>query len=355
MRCVFNLAFVLPVAAVLGACEIARASSSAAGYLKNPDDWFRSSEAQKVIAHVLSWQSPEGSWPKNVDTTAPCPSAREKLKGTFDNGATTDELRLLAREVEVMRDANCRAAFARGLESILKAQYPTGGWPQYYPPPKISYHRHITFNDDAMIRLMIFLREVARERRYAFVEPNQREAARSAFDRGVDCILKCQIKVDGRLTVWCAQHDAVDLSPRPGRTFELVSLSGAESVGIVRLLMRLENPTPEIVHSVEAAIAWFESARISGIRVELVEDPTAPKGKNKIVIPDGNAKPMWARFYEIGTNKPIFSGRDGVKKYSLAEIESERRNGYAWLGYWPETLLRTEYPAWKTRIRRPGR
>ena len=66
---------------------------------------------------------------------------------------------------------------------------------------------------------------------------------------------------------------------------------------------------------------------------------------------DQNAKPMWARFYEIDTNRPFFCGRDGVKKYALAEIEYERRNGYAWLGYWPESLLSKDYPAWKARLK----
>jgi hypothetical protein len=39
-----------------------------------------------------------------------------------------------------------------------------------------------------------------------------------------------------------------------------------------------------------------------------------------------------------------------VKKYSLAEIEQERRNGYSWLGYWPQTLLEKDYPAWKAKL-----
>ena len=58
------------------------------------------------------------------------------------------------------------------------------------------------------------------------------------------------------------------------------------------------------------------------------------------------AKPIWARYYEIGTNKPFFSDRDGVKKYTIAEIGYERRNGYAWYGDWPQQLLETDYPAW---------
>lgn len=328
------------------------ATAGARDYVRKPDDWFRSDEGRRIAENILSWQSSEGGWPKNTNTTVPFTGEREKIKGTFDNGATTDELRFLARLIEVLPAAangKYSSAFARGLEHILNAQYTNGGWPQYYPPPK-SYHRHITFNDDAMVRLMIFLREVATEKRYEFVKRKQRDAAQRAFDRGVDCILKCQIKVKGELTVWCAQHDEVDFSPRPARTFELASLSGSESVGIVRLLMSLEKPNPNVIRSVDAAVAWFDSAKISGIKVEQVEDKNAPKGRDKIVVKDATAKPMWARFYEIETGRPIFAGRDGVKKYQLAEIEYERRNGYSWLGYWPELLLLKEYPAWKTRF-----
>ena len=142
----------------------------------------------------------------------------------------------------------------------------------------------------------------------------------------------------------------MDFSPRPARTYELVSLSGSESVGIMRLLMSLDKPSPEVVRAIEAAVVWFEAAKIPGIKVVEVNAPGTPKGKDKTVVKDASAQPMWARFHEIGSNRPIFSGRDGVKKYSLAEIEYERRNGYAWLGYWPEKLLVEEYPAWKAGI-----
>src|SRR5262249_19590650 len=162
--------------------------------------------------------------------------------------------------------------------------YPNGGWPQFAPPPEKTYHRHITFNDNAMVRLMEFLREVYAIDTYKFVDDDRRKASRRAFDRGVECILKCQVKVEGNLTAWCAQHDEKDYSPRPGRSYELVSLSGAESVGIVRLLMSLEDPSPEVVKAVEGAVAWFEAAKLKGIRVEEQKDEKSPTGKNKVVV-----------------------------------------------------------------------
>jgi PelA/Pel-15E family pectate lyase len=326
-------------------------AAGASDHLTKSDDWFRSAEATKITTNILSWQADAGGWPKNTDTTKPFTGDRAKLQGTFDNGATTDELRFLARLIGTSSPSMVRSssnAFTRGLAHILAAQYTNGGWPQYSPPPANKYHRHITFNDNSMARLMIFLREVATDKSYEFVSASQRAAAQRAFDRGVDCILRCQIKLNGRLTAWCAQHDEIDFRPQPARTFELASISGSESVGLLRLLMSIENPSPEIMRSVDAAVAWLESAKISGIEVVEVKD--ADGRKDKVVKNNPAAKPMWARFYEIETGKPIFAGRDGVKKYSLAEIEHERRNGYSWLGYWPQALLEKDYPAWKAKL-----
>ena len=133
------------------------------------------------------------------------------------------------------------------------------------------------------------------------------------------------------------------------------TLSGAESVGLTRLLMSVTNPTAETVEAIESSVAWLKSARIDGIKLVEVKDASLPKGRDRVVERDASARPMWARFYEIETGRPIYAGRDGVKKYALAEIEYERRNGYSWLSYWPETLLEKDYPAWKATLVARGR
>jgi PelA/Pel-15E family pectate lyase len=149
--------------------------------------------------------------------------------------------------------------------------------------------------------------------------------------------------VDGHLTAWCAQHDEKNYEPRPGRAYELVSISGSESVGILRLLISIDDPGPEVVQAVDAAVAWLRSVELHGIRI-------VERDGNRVVVEDDSAPPLWARFYEIGSNRPFFCGRDGVKKYRLDEIEAERRNGYSWYGSWPRSLLESEYPAWKKKI-----
>jgi len=194
--------------------EMVQAAGGPHRYLSRSDAWFSGEEAKAVAEAILSHQSDLGGWPKNVDTTAaPFTKDPNALKPTFDNGATTDELRFLARLYRATKDDRYRKSFERGLDYILQAQYPTGGWPQFYPPGS-KYHRYITFNDSAMVRLLAFLREVYGSEAYGFVDADRRRAAHRAFDRGIECILKCQIRVDGKLTAWCAQHDEKDYRPR---------------------------------------------------------------------------------------------------------------------------------------------
>jgi pectate lyase len=309
--------------------------------------WYRSDEARETATSVLSWQSPSGGWPKNVDTTERRADGASEVQPTFDNGATVDELRFLACMVVATEEARYREAFLRGLDYVLEAQYPSGGWPQRYPPGD-SYPKHITFNDNTMVRLMQFVRDIAGADAYDFVDDQRRHAARQAFDAGIACILECQVQVDGKLTAWCTQHDERDFRPRPARSYELVSLSGAESAGILRLLMSLDGPSPDVVRAVESAVEWFESAKIEGIRIERRRDAGATRGFDKVVVKDPDAPPVWARFYDIETNRPIFCDRDGVPKESLDAIGIERRTGYAWYGSWPRKVLE-EYPAWRAK------
>jgi PelA/Pel-15E family pectate lyase len=117
-------------------------------------------------------------------------------------------------------------------------------------------------------------------------------------------------------------------------------------VGIASFLMSIPKPDAAVVASVDAAAAWLREAKLEGLRVEDRPDPALPGGFDRVVAKDPDAPPIWARFYEIGTNRPIFSGRNSVIRYGMAEIEHERRVNYAWYGSWPETVLK-QYQDWK--------
>jgi len=309
--------------------------------LKKDDAWFQSTEGRQALSNVLSHQSARGDWPKNIRTAAaPSTNSAAAIQGTFDNGATTGEMRLLARAFAATHDTNYVTAFLHGFDHITGAQYTNGGWPQYSPPPAKSYHRHITFNDGTMQHLLELMRDVGEKKEFQFIDAVRRRAAATAFERGLNCVLKCQVVVRGEKTVWCAQHDEMTLAPRSGRTYELESLSGNESAGLLLFLMSIPKPSQDMIEAVEAGARWFERAKLTGFRETKIDG-------DKKMFRDADAPPYWARFYEIESNRPFYCGRNGIKKYDIAAIEAERRNGYAWHGPWGEAVLK-RFAVWKT-------
>ena len=342
----------LIAAALCAACIAAATEVQRVGWadvLEQPDAWYGTAEARAIAGHVLGYQEPSGGWPKNIDMTVPAPAPAGRAEATIDNQATFTQIRLLARVHSASPDPRYRDAALSGIDYLLAAQYPNGGWPQVFPL-RTDYSRYITFNDWAMIGVITLLDEVAAERRgWEFVDQARRAKARDAVRRGLDVILRSQIRVNGTLTAWCAQHDEVTLEPRKARAYEHVSLSGAESVGTVRFLMRRDPGSASIDAAIRSVVAWFEQVTLRGWRLERRADPALPGGFDRVIVRDDQAPPLWARFYEIGTNRPIFSGRDGVIRDSLAEIEHERRVGYEWVGDWPRALLEIDYPKWRAR------
>jgi PelA/Pel-15E family pectate lyase len=318
--------------------------------------WYQTDEAARIADQLLIYQKENGGFEKNIDMAlmltrqekeALAAKRSDISETTIDNRTTYPQLAYLARVISASMlkaspPANLpryKEAFNKGLDYLLSAQYENGGFPQYFPLKK-GYYTHITFNDDAGVGVLEMLRDVARKTDdYKFVDEERRAKAEQAVAKGIALILKLQVEDSGQKTVWAQQYDETTLVPAWARKFEPPCLTSSESVGIVRFLMK-ENRTPEITAAIESAIAWFRRTRIDGLRWHRKD------GQNS-TVKDASAPPIWARFYEFGTMKPIFIGRDSVIRYNVAEIEAERRNGYAWYVLSPDELLQKDYPKWK--------
>lgn len=315
-----------------------------------------------VAENMLLYQRSNGGWPKQFNKEKVnynrilSPSELSDLKkgfdegidATIDNNATTKEIKYLAKEYKKTNDQRFLSAAEKGVEYLLKAQYKNGGWPQFYPDFS-SYRSQVTFNDNAMINVLNLLVDIIEgNNSLDVISQKYINGCSLAMQKGIACILKTQVKQQGKLTAWCAQYDAQTLLPAKARAYELPSLSGQETVGIIRFLMRFENPNPEIKLAINSAIDWFEKVKIVGYKFVETPAPNTSFGKDKVLLPEpGNI--MWARFYELENNEPFFCGRDGEKKKTVAEVEQERRIGYAWYNQTPNKLLNEEYPAWKAK------
>ena len=326
---------------------------------------YKPDEIKAIADNMLLFQKNNGGWPKNYDmqailTPAQADSlikAKNLTNTTFDNGTTYSQTGYLAKAYAQLHDEKYKNAVLHGLDFIISAQYDNGGWPQFFPLEENNYSSHITFNDDAYTGIMFLLKDITDNRpEYSFIDDAQKKKIKTAYDKGLECILKTQINDNGEPTAWCQQYDEYTLQPAWARKFEPPSICNGESVKIVLLLMSIKDPSHKIIKAVDDAYAWFKVSAIRGIRVETFAAPEmiTPyriSHTDRRVVNDSSAAAVWARYYELKTHRPMFCNRDSKPVYTLAEVERERRDGYAWYTYEPQKVL-DRYLSWKEKLKK---
>jgi PelA/Pel-15E family pectate lyase len=322
---------------------------------------YKPTEIVKIADNMVLFQKVNGGWPKNYDFFAiltdkqkdTVAKAKGELNTTFDNGNTYTQIAALAIAYNATKVERYKASTLKGLDYLLQAQYKNGGWPQYYPL-EMNYSRCITFNDGVFEGIMVLLKDILDAKpQYAFIDNKYREKLKASFDKGLDCIVKTQINDAGKPTAWCQQFDEVTLQPAWARKFEPASICNKESADLVLFLMRIDHPSKEIITAIQNAIVWFQESKIYNTIEKRIPAPRTltpfrVSVSDKIVVTDSTAPPIWTRYYELKTHRPLFCNRDSKVVYSLAEVERERRDGYGWYTYYPQKVL-DSYPKWQQK------
>lgn len=319
-------------------------------YQRYTPDQFRS-----IADNFVAYQNEDGGWPKNVDWLAilPVDSVKAALKeryrqSTLDNRNTFPQVEYLADVYNLTKDDTYKLAVLKGLNYLLKTQKSNGGWRGWDVDA-------ITFNDEVTTgALELFLRIQKGDTSFAWLDDSMKRRIYNAFQKGLDMILRCQVVQNGVKTAWAQQHDNHTFLPVKARTYELPSITANESCSVIALLMDIPHPSDEVIEAVKAAVAWLRKVQIKGIRVERVSIPADQiinheYPYDKVVVEDADAKPIWARFYEVGDNTPFMCTRSGQKVWKLADVNAERRTGYDWYGYWPEEIFK-RYNEWLSKV-----
>jgi PelA/Pel-15E family pectate lyase len=319
------------------------------------DETWSPDQTIDIADNLLTYQVKDGGWPKSYNPLLNVPETELRTllgkslqHSTLDNRTTWPHIIYLAKVYTASGEERFKAGAERGLDYIFREQRSTGGW-------RGADIDAVTYNDDVMFGVMRLLRDIRRMAPcFDWLDDARRTKAEAALDRAIDVTLKCQIVVNGVKTAWCQQHSHRTFEPVKARSYELPSICPVESTGIVRFLMQIDAPPPRIVEAIEAAVLWIDQSKISGIRVKDIK--TAPvrfefhsTSRDRIVVDDSRAPPIWTRYYEIDTNRPFFCNRDGIKVYALAEVHREQRTGYNWYSDVPRQLLEIDYPAWKAK------
>jgi PelA/Pel-15E family pectate lyase len=322
---------------------------------------YKPSDIIAVADNILLFQKDNGGWPKNYDVFAiltddqiqKVAAAKSVLNTTYDNNSTYTQVICLANVYTETHIDKYKDAALKGLDFILSSQYKNGGFPQYYPLES-NYSRCITYNDGVFEGIIQLLYDIKNNKpEYAFVDGQRRAKLLAAYDKGLDCILKTQIVDNGKPTAWCQQYDEVKLTPAWARKFEPPSICNGESCGIVLFLMALDHPSKPIIDAIQNAVIWFQDSKIYNTRVKTISAPKEVTPfrvslTDRVVVTDSAAPPIWTRYYELKTHRPLFCNRDSKYVYSLADVLRERRDGYGWYTYNPQKVL-DHYPQWQQK------
>jgi PelA/Pel-15E family pectate lyase len=216
----------------------------------------------------------------------------------LDNNTTQGVSRLLMRVDRALnfQDKDIHDAVLYALDSLMRAQYPNGAWPQRYekfPDPRLfpvklascpdswsrrwpgrTFYPHYTFNDDVIINMIDVMLEAAR----IYNEPRYKASAEKAGD----FIILAQIP--DPQPAWAQQYDA-QMHPAWARSCEPPAVTGRESISVMRglLLLYRETGKKKYLKPIPRALDYLK--RSSWVR---------------------DARPVIARFYELKTNKPLY-------------------------------------------------
>lgn len=294
--------------------------------------------AQAAGAHLIRGQLISGGWDYRIETD---PAARQayayrlppndpqgRNTTTLDDDTTQSALRFLMKldlELE-FTDEPLHRTVQSALEALMEAQYPNGAWPQRFdaPPdiqqfpvikaqypdswprlyPRADYRSFYTLNDNTladMIETMLLAEQIYGQPRY-----------RASAERGGDFLILAQMPEPQ--PAWAQQYNR-QMQPAWARKFEPPAVTGGESQGAIRILLRLYLATGE--------------------KRFLAPIPKALDYLQRSELPDGRL----ARFYELQSNRPLFFTR----QYELTYDDGDLPTHYGFLVSSGVSRLRAEY------------
>ena len=281
-------------------------------------------EYARRAANALVWgQHPAGGWHYLIDFdmtgirkwykefASKCWGWEEYLhyygNCTFDDDATTAPAKYLLDLYMVTLDPQYRTPLIRALDFILESQYPNGAWPQRYP--LMDEHIHgghpdytscYTFNDGVIKNNIMILLEAWNKL--------GNEKYRKAALRGMDFYIISQLPKPR--AGWADQYD-MDLKPAWGRSYEPPALSSGLTARIISDLETFYMITGDrkYLNPIPDALDWLESA---------------------VINTDPAINYTHAYYYEPGTNRPLYTHREGTG------VEDER--------YWHDHDMNNLYP-----------
>ena len=286
-------------------------------------------EMARRAGRALAWgQRLEGGWDHRVKVSDLSLDAERprRVSGrcTFDDRITQGALEFLMDLDHDLNEPWLDDAIKWGLDFMLEAQFPNGAWSQWFPL-RGGYHDYYTFNDRAINDCISVLLKAYR----SYGNSTFLEGAK----RGADFILLSQLP--SPQAGWAQQYSH-DLRPAAARAFEPAGVCSAATVNALRSLLEVFEASGEerFLAAFPAAEEWLEASVLKQNQISQLRYPD----------PEQRRRRMWARLYELETNRPIYGDREAPRKvfYDLDGVSERERTSYGWQGtYGVDAVLKS--------------
>jgi len=288
-------------------------------------DRFYLDAAKETATALIHGQLKSGGWTAWIDFDPKGSRVADYRRGngkgrnfsSLDDGQTQTATLFLAKLDEALqfKDKQIHGSAIIALDALLAVQFDNGGFPQGWDRPiedqpitpakfpnydwrtehrAKEYWNLYTLNDNLAVTvadLLITCSEIYKD------DPRYERALKKLGD----FLILAQLPEPQ--PAWAQQYN-YDMTPAWARKFEPPAVSGGESQGVIRTLMRINQATRDkkYLKPIPGALAYLK----------------------KTVLPDGKLP----RFNELETNRPLYMSRRG-KVYTLTYDDSNLPTHYA--------------------------
>lgn len=246
--------------------------------------------ARSAARALIRGQNKHGGWDHTIDFDD---LTNERV--SFDDNQSQSAVRFLMALDQEMDDEEIASAAQRAIAMMIQTQLDSGGWPHQYPRQG-NYHDYATYNDNGIndcIRVMTDARHYYTDNKA--IEKSLREAARFVVTS----------QLPPPQPGWAQQYNEF-MQPAWARSFEPPSVCPSVTLRNINTLIDLYLVLGDrsLLEPIPDSLRWLREIRMD------------------------NGK--WARFVELGTNKPLYYDRGRIRVDSIDELHIERRRGYAY-------------------------
>lgn len=284
-------------------------------------------------------------------------------QGTFQNGMCVSFIKLIINSFLKTKKSDLLSSIIKLIDYIIAIsnsyEYSNGGIPLYYPKfDDEEWKYNISMKNGNFINYLRTIEIILNSNDLLQFINNKIEQLKNTYLKNLNLLLKLQINIGKKKTIWSQYYNKNSLLPVNGNGNEPNGLCSLESSQILLYLMDFDNPTTNIKNAIIGGCEWFKEHKIYGWTQIFDKKSYNPEDSEDLTeqqtlltkykySPFPEKMTIHSRYYDFDNQKPLF--QENNKIYTLEtfnDMSMSYRNNEFHVGLWGHYLLEI-YEEWK--------